>query len=88
MRNLTKSEREELISDLRREDLKKYADRIRTILLLDQGWSIERIAEALFISHSSIHRYRKSYEQGGIEQLIQDGYLANAQALVQMNSAF
>ena len=74
MRNLTKSEREELISDLRREDIKKYADRIRTILLLDQGWSIERIAEALFISLSSIHRYRKSYEQGGIEQLIQDGY--------------
>ena len=81
MRNLTKSEREELISDLRREDIKKYADRIRTILLLDQGWSIERIAEALFISLSSIHRYRKSYEQGGIEQLIQDGYFGKRTSL-------
>ena len=50
MRSLTKIEREELILDLRREDIKKYADRIRTILLLDQGWSVEQIAEALFIS--------------------------------------
>ena len=74
MRSLTKTEREELLSELRREDNKKYADRIRTILLLDRDWPIEQIAEALFLSISSIHRYRKSYEEGAVEQLIHDGY--------------
>ena len=41
MRSLTKIEREELLSELRREDNKKYADRIRTILLFDKAWPIE-----------------------------------------------
>ena len=81
MRSLTKTEREELLSELRREDNKKYADRIRTILLLDKAWPIEQIAEALFLSISSIHRYRKSYEEGGVEQLIQDGYFGKRTSL-------
>ena len=81
MRSLTKTEREELLSELRREDNKKYADRIRTILLLDKAWPIEQIAEALFLSISSTHRYRKSYEEGGVEQLIQDGYIGKRTSL-------
>jgi len=38
-------------------------------------------AEALFLSISSIHRCRKSYEEGGVEQLIQDGYFGKRTSL-------
>ena len=81
MRSLTKSEREELLSELRQEDNKKYADRIRTVLLLDKAWPIEQIAEVLFISIPSIHRYRKPYEEGGVKQLIQDGNFSKRTSL-------
>lgn len=74
MAKLTKNERIELEQELRREDVRKYADRIRVILLLDQGWTHEMIATALFLDKSTTHRYKKSYEEGGLEQLITDGY--------------
>src|SRR5215217_937076 len=74
MRRLTPHERQELEEELRREDVRKYADRIRVILLLDQGWTAKKIAEALFLDRSTIHRYSISYLEGGLEQLITDGY--------------
>lgn len=74
MERLTPAERQELEQELRREDIRKYADRIRVILLLDQGWTADKIAEALFLDRSTIYRYIQSYKEGGLEQLIVDGY--------------
>lgn len=74
MDRLRKNQRDELLKELRREDVKKYADRIRVILLLDQGWTIRKVSEALFLDPSTIHRYRASYIEGGLERLIHDGY--------------
>jgi hypothetical protein len=34
---LTPEQRNELLSELRKEDKRKYADRFRVILLLDEG---------------------------------------------------
>jgi transposase len=71
---LTPKQRQELLSELRKEDKRKYADRFRVILLLDQGWTYAKIAEALFIDEGTIANYRRRYKEGGIMDLIVDHY--------------
>lgn len=71
---LTQAQRQELLSELRKEDKRKYADRFRVILLLDQGWTYAKIAEALFIDEGTIANYRRRYKEGGIMDLIVDQY--------------
>jgi transposase len=78
---LSHSERNELLQELKIEDKRRYADRIRVILLLDQGWTYKRIAEALFIDEGTIANYRKRYISGGIEELINDYYQGKKSAL-------
>ena len=51
---LTKAEKKELLSELSREREKKYADRIRIILLLDQGEPMVKIAEYFFLTERAI----------------------------------
>ncbi len=71
---LDKKSRQELIRELNIERSRRYADRIRVILLLDQEWTYKKIAEALFIDEGSVANYRKRYKEGGLEGLIQDYY--------------
>ena len=74
---LDKKDRQELIDELKIERSRRYADRIRVILLLDQEWTYKKIAEALFIDEGSIANYRKRYKEGGLEGLILDEYCTN-----------
>lgn len=53
---------------------KRYADRIKSILALDKGYSYEQIAELLMIDDTSIRRWYEQYLSGGIEALSQDDY--------------
>lgn len=71
---LDKEQKKELLRELNIERSRRYADRIRVILLLDKGWTYKKIAEALFIDEGSIANYRKRYKEGGIEGLIIDDY--------------
>lgn len=71
---LSKSQVQELESELKLEDKRRFADRIRVILLLDRGWTAVKIAEALFLDESTVRRYKNAYELGGLEELIDDGY--------------
>lgn len=71
---LKESDREELLQDLKLEKTRRYADRIRVVLLLDQGWTYQKIAEALFIDEGSVLNFKKRYESGGLEELINDHY--------------
>ena len=71
---LKSSEREELLAELKIESKRKYADRIRVILLLDQNWTYKKISEALFLDEGTIANYRKRYKNGGLEELINDFY--------------
>lgn len=72
--SLTSDQKRELERELRLEDKRKYADRIRVILLLDKNWTYAKIAEALFIDEGTIANYRRRYTEGGIEELITDDY--------------
>lgn len=58
---LTESERSELICSHRKESVRKKADRIKSILLKDDGWSYQSIAQALFIDDATVRRHLTDY---------------------------
>ena len=72
---LTSSQKSELLTELRLERSRKYADRIRVILLLDQGEPVRQIAEYFFIDEGTVRNYRHRYEEGGLERLVNDHYV-------------
>lgn len=45
---------------------KKQADRIKTILLLNQGLAYEKINKLLLLDDSTLRRYYREYEQTGL----------------------
>lgn len=53
---------------------KKQADRIKAILLLNEGFSYESIAHILRLDDSTVHRYGNEYKQAGIDGLLEDHY--------------
>jgi transposase len=71
---LNPEQRQELLSELRKEDKRKYADRFRVILLLDEGKTYKSIADYLFLDEGTIANYRRRYKEGGIMGLIVDDY--------------
>lgn len=71
---LTKRERELLISQHKREHEGKYRDRIKAIVLLDEGWSYEQIARALLIDHKTVRRTYEIYITEGIDELLTTNY--------------
>jgi len=71
---LTTEQREELLHELKVERHAKYSDRLKVILLLDKGWTYEKIAEALFLDEGTIRNYRKRYVECGVFGLVTDTY--------------
>jgi len=71
---LTTKQRQKLKLAHRSETLIRYADRIKAILLLDSGWPVNKIAEALLLDSNTIRNYKRLYESGGIETLCSDNY--------------
>ena len=54
--------------------LRKSADRIKTILLLDEGYAFETIAHILRLDDGTIRRYLKEFKTKGIDGLLEDHY--------------
>lgn len=71
---LTPQQRQELLRELKLEDKAKYSDRIKVILLLDDGETYADIKKFLFIDEGTIANYRRRYKEGGIEELVSDDY--------------
>lgn len=53
---------------------KKQADRIKAILLLNEGFSYEATAHILRLDDSTVRRYENEYQQSGIDGLLEDHY--------------
>lgn len=68
---LNQIERDELKNIHRQERDKKLCDRIKAIILLDAGWSYEKIAEVLLLDETSIRRYKQVFLKSGKEALTQ-----------------
>ena len=45
------------------------ARRANAIVLLDQDWSCERVAEALLLDDDTVRNWHRAFERGGIEAL-------------------
>lgn len=54
--------------------MRRFADRIKAILLLDSGWTYEEVAEALFIDDTTVRRYHNAFEAEGVTGLVKDAY--------------
>lgn len=80
-RFLTKSQRQELLDELSLERNRRYAERIKTILLIDDGKQLTKIAEYLFLDEGTVRNWRKRYEEGGIEKLLNDHYMGRTALL-------
>lgn len=54
--------------------LRKNADRIKAILFLNQGFSYEETARLLMLDETTIRRYKKEFEKGGVDELLENNY--------------
>ena len=50
------------------------ARRANAIVLLDQGWSCERVAAALLLDDDTVRDWHRAYERGGVEGLKSFGH--------------
>ena len=53
---------------------KKEADRIKAIIHLSDGWTIEQIAAALLLDKRTIMRYKQTYLSKGLDGLLENNY--------------
>lgn len=53
---------------------KREADRIKTILLLNEGYTYETIAHILRLDDGTIRRYYKEFKKEGIDGVLEDHY--------------
>jgi transposase len=63
---LTPADRTHLLRMMRRQTNSHVHRRMNTLLLLDDGWTAERIAEALFIDAETVREHRRLYETSGV----------------------
>lgn len=63
MKFLVDLERQDLKAQHRKERDKRICDRIKAILLYDEGWAPQRIAKVLLISDESVRNHIHEYQQ-------------------------
>ncbi|QYF49263.1 hypothetical protein RHABOEDO_001567 [Candidatus Rhabdochlamydia oedothoracis] len=64
---ITRNQKDILKARHRHERDKRLCDRIKSILLLDEGWTYPQVAHALLLDEDTIRRYYKTYLEGGKE---------------------
>jgi len=57
---------------------KREADKIKTMLLLNKGYSYQQVAEILLLDDATIRRYMDIYQNQGLEALRADDYEGGA----------
>jgi transposase len=78
---LTAEDRAQLLRMMRRQMNSHVHRRMNVLLLLDDGWTAERIAEALFIDAETVHEHRRRYETSGVAGLERLNYRGSEPAL-------
>jgi len=58
----------------RASQFRKSADRIKTVLLLNEGFSFAQVAKMLLLDDTTIRRYVLTYKEKGIDGLLEDHY--------------
>ena len=81
MLKLTPQEREEIRQMHRSCRERKYADKLKALLLLDKGFSCVDVGEMLLLDDDTIRKYREQYLNLGAESLLQDNNRGRASYL-------
>jgi len=63
---LSPTDRTHLLLMMRRQTPSTVHRRMNALLLLDDGWTAERVAEALFIDTETVREHRKLYQTSGV----------------------
>jgi hypothetical protein len=58
----------------KRETNRKLADRIKTLILLNDGWNYSQISKILLLDDQTIINYEFRYFEGGIDGLLSFDY--------------
>jgi transposase len=75
MKNFLTSEEIEILTEAHHScRLRKSADRIKAILLLNQGFTYFEIAKMLLLDDTTIRRYLHEFKELGIDGLLEDHY--------------
>ena len=75
---LTRNQKDILKARHRHERDKRLCDRIKSILLLDEGWTYPQVAHALLLDDDTIRRYYKIYSEDGKGALLNLNYTGKA----------
>lgn len=65
----------------RASDFRRNADRIKTILLLNQGFSFGEVSQILMLNDTTIRRYVLTFKEKGIDALLEDHYVGSVSKL-------
>ena len=60
---------------------RRFADRIKAIVLLGNGWSVSEVAQALLIDEKTVRNWCDIYQQGGTDALFTLHYEGKAASL-------
>jgi transposase len=71
---LTLKEKQALLDAHKTCKVKRYADRIKTILHLNDGEDYQTISAWLLLNDSALRNYYERYQGGGLEALLSDNY--------------
>jgi transposase len=71
------------LSGLARDGLAEHrvARRANAIVLLDQGWSCERVAAALLLDDDTVRNWHRAFERGGVSELKSFGHEGSSSRL-------
>lgn len=58
--------------------LRKSADRIKTILFLNEGFSYQETAKLLMLNEGTIRRHEREYQKTGVDGLLEDHYCGSS----------
>ena len=72
------------LRQLHRKTHPKKKDRIKAILMLNNGYSYEEIAEVLILDDSTIRRWHNRYNSKGILTLLEDNYIGGTSKLTEV----
>ncbi len=68
---LSSTDRSHLLLRMRQQTPSTVHRRMNVLLLLDDGWAAERIAEALFIDAETVREHRRIYREQGMAGLLE-----------------
>ena len=78
---LSAQDRARLLRMMRRQTPSTVHRRMNALLLVDDGWTVERVAQALFIDAETVREHRRLYQKAGVAGVLELKYEGSEPAL-------